>query len=145
MMSNIMKSSYFQDPRGTGRAGTRDTKGMVVAGQARKERWNVVRLSNISPRNRSILALYTKRRTFSSIRAGADLPTSLSLTLPLLGKKLTEEEEKEVVSGVRDGRPMSEEINMPILGIAGGGIFFFWEIVRAGCLLSCMLSYWVLA
>ena len=143
-----MKSSYFQDPRGTGRAGTRQTKRMVVAGQAREERWNVVSLTNVSPSNRSRWSLYSKRRILPSIRAGADLPTSLSLTLPLLGKKLTEEEEREkeeVLSRVRDGRPMSDERNMPILGIAGGGIFFFWEIVRAGCLLSCLFSFWVVA
>jgi len=65
------------------------------------------------------------------------------LTLPLLGKKVTEEEEEDL-SGVRDGSAVLDEKNMPVLGIAGGGIFFFWEIVRAGCLLSslpaCLLA-----
>jgi len=132
-----MKLSYFQDPRGNGKTGTRETRRLVVAGQACKERGNSGTLSNISPRNRSRLPLLTKRR-ISRIRAGADLPTSLSLTLPLLGKKNVEEEEETFSGGVEDGMTVSDERNMPILGIAGGGIFFFWEIVRTGCLFSCL-------
>lgn len=57
--------------------------------------------------------------------------TSKTLSIPFKRgeRKAPEETDKD---GIERTQIYTQVQNKPILGIAGGGVFFFWEIVRCG-------------